>query len=356
MLQSTPWCLTDIKNANGNTAKDMTAQNVKIATLMDKANPQDLKRHLEGREFDFYDKHGNNLLHLCVLSETCVREKIEIVHRKYPALINESNNKGYFPIHSAAEQNNVQAVETLLLIDCVNKLSHKKQTPLHIASYHGCTELVKLLLFKNIFVNMQDIDGNTAAHLSARNDHIESLFHIEQHPQYIEEIKNKSGNSPYSICPSIQSLTLFCSTGSASSVTSMLQNMGKFLKKPLHATLLSIVLQSKTERIQKLEAILHYCPEAIEGYFNEDKRSILHVAASEEEVHLLGQLLNQFAGCAIIDSIDQHGHAALDYTSTWSKQNRAQLSKICPLLDEVIIHLNLSKLFLSLDVICLGHY
>ena len=68
-------------------------------------------------------------------------------------------NYGYTLLHLAAEHNAKDIVEQILeqdLIDIDNQDNHIKDTPLHVALYHSCTDIAKLLIRKGANVNLKN--------------------------------------------------------------------------------------------------------------------------------------------------------------------------------------------------------
>ena len=248
MIMAFPWCKTDITNNRNQTAMDIAPESVKIAINADKCTVHDLKGMLVCSSYAYDYAYNNTLLHICASSKHFSKDKISFLVSKHRAQMLKHNKKGYMPVHTAAAANNVEVVELLAKEGCLNALTCDTRTSLHIASLNGCdSTIVRLLMFKDITINMPDNNQDTPAHLAAQKD-LETLYLLENHPKYIHGLRNKQGNTPYDLCSSTQSLKIFCSTGSASNLSTMVGNLGKYLTIPVEKCLLAIVLDSKTEK------------------------------------------------------------------------------------------------------------
>ena len=80
------------------------------------------------------------------------------------------------PLHYACKNGHLEFCKKLLHnLKIKNPLSKTNTTPLHFAAKHGHMDVAKLLLEEscNENINVQDIDGLTALHLSVKFGHIE---------------------------------------------------------------------------------------------------------------------------------------------------------------------------------------
>lgn len=74
-------------------------------------------------------------------------------------------NSGHFPMHTAAQFNNMQAVGVLHQHGAlINEDNNSYQSPLHIAATYGSALTLKKLLSLNASTNRVDRNGNTALH------------------------------------------------------------------------------------------------------------------------------------------------------------------------------------------------
>ena len=192
-------------------------------------------------------------------------------------------------------------------------------------------------MFDDISVNQQDVNGDTAAHLAARQDHVETLYIIENHPKYVPAMRNKIGMSPYDINPTIQSLKIFCANGSASSVGAMLGYKGRYLVKPLEDHLLTIVLESKTEQCEKLKLFLRYCSgsEIAEKYVDNEGKTLYHIASIKNYSELLRMLIDYSSSGSLINRKDVNGYTPWDYASLSLNTESLLLLEAHPMLEQV---------------------
>lgn len=92
---------------------------------------------------------------------------LEIMHRLIKAgiQVNQADDKGETPLHSAAE-NDARTVVQLLLDHGaeVNAADHQGNTPLHWAAMNGHVAVVEMLLISGAAINRKDLFGWTALH------------------------------------------------------------------------------------------------------------------------------------------------------------------------------------------------
>lgn len=92
------------------------------------------------------------------------------------ANVNATNDDDETPLHLAAENDNIYAVQALLKNKniTVNIRDKVGRTPLHWATLLGHTDIVKAILTKkDAKVNVADKDGKTPLHWAIENDHID---------------------------------------------------------------------------------------------------------------------------------------------------------------------------------------
>jgi ankyrin repeat protein len=87
--------------------------------------------------------------------------------------VDEEDEQGLTPLHTAAELGSTEIAEHLL--ERGADLNHAGEprciTALHVASYHNQGDMVQLLLDKGIKVNVQDANGHTPLHIAALLNH-----------------------------------------------------------------------------------------------------------------------------------------------------------------------------------------
>lgn len=101
---------------------------------------------------------------------------VSVLALQNAAGVDEEDESGLTPLHTAAELGNTELAEHLLELGA--DLNHtgepRRITALHVASYHNQGEMVELLLAKGIQVNVQDANGHTPLHIAAllNNHHL----------------------------------------------------------------------------------------------------------------------------------------------------------------------------------------
>jgi NF-kappa-B inhibitor-like protein 1 len=78
---------------------------------------------------------------------------------------------------------------------CQTTTSDDLQTPLHLAVLHNHPLIINLLLNNGSNINAQDINGDTPAHLAARNSHFSILDKLLQDPNVDIDLTNDKGIS-----------------------------------------------------------------------------------------------------------------------------------------------------------------
>ena len=336
MIMALPWCITDKTNNRNQTAMDVAPGNVKIAFNADKCTVHDLKEILDSSSDTYNDAYNNTLLHICASSKHFSKDKVSFLVSKHRAQMFKHNKKGYMPIHTAAAENNVEVVELLAKEGCLNALTCDKRTPLHIASFYGCNStVVRQLLFKDITVNTQDINQDTPAHLAALKD-LETLYLLENHPKYIHGFRNSQGNTPYDVCSSIHNLKIFCSSGSASNLSAMVSNLGKFLTIPVEKCLFAIVLDSKTEKLNKMGILLNNFADVLGKYSDPFGNSLFHLAVFARDTPLLKMLMDKLKAYAFLNIRDNSDYTAWDYASLNADMEAIRILEAHPLFEQVI--------------------
>ena len=81
-----------------------------------------------------------------------------------------------FPLHTAARNKDIEAMKELIAggLTDINQIDKLKRTALHIASWAGCSDAVKLLLGSNASTELKAMDGFTALHFASQSNSIEA--------------------------------------------------------------------------------------------------------------------------------------------------------------------------------------
>ena len=99
-------------------------------------------------------------------------EKVKVLLKAHPDLINSKDTNGMTPLHFAAHNGNKDMVEFLLADKVkVNAKARGGITPLYYAAEGGHLDVVELLLANKADVNAKASDGRTALHWAAEDGH-----------------------------------------------------------------------------------------------------------------------------------------------------------------------------------------
>jgi hypothetical protein len=100
-------------------------------------------------------------------------DDVKTLLKDHPDLVfNKDTNRGWTPLHWAAEKGYKDLAEFLLANQAeVDATTYNGQTPLHMAANRGYHDMVELLLEHNAKINAKDNDGETPLHLAAVGGH-----------------------------------------------------------------------------------------------------------------------------------------------------------------------------------------
>lgn len=97
----------------------------------------------------------------------------ESILQAQPDLVNCRGQRGFTPLHTAADKDQTEMVELLIEHGAqINARSDAGDTPLHWAAYDARMNAATLLLEKGADVDPRDKDGNTPLHLAAARGHV----------------------------------------------------------------------------------------------------------------------------------------------------------------------------------------
>ncbi|AVP88191.1 Putative ankyrin repeat-containing protein [Candidatus Phycorickettsia trachydisci] len=185
----------------------------------------------ECKELDIKDENGQTFLHHAVLNN-CVKAVSLLSQQK--TIINAQDNNGFTPLHLAIQNDylstidllipladlrysdrdgwtalhwaawsdNIEAMQLItkaidngtIYID-IDAIDNDRNTPLHLATYNGHKEVIKLLIEKKANPNVQNSQGSTPLHLSALWGYDE-VVEILLDKEAKLEIKDNKGNTP----------------------------------------------------------------------------------------------------------------------------------------------------------------
>ena len=126
--------------------------------------------------------------------DVLLEDKIKKNSLIYAILFNDDNNP--VMLQELLKLNN-EAIETIY-DDQENNISHNLLT---LAASKNKKNIVALLLEYNCNINYQiPQTGETAMHLTVKNDNLEIAEILSKNPKYIKNIKNNAGETPKDIC------------------------------------------------------------------------------------------------------------------------------------------------------------
>ena len=143
---------------------------------------------------DVFDNEGKSSLHLA--AETGSMEVCKLLLGKN-AFVNSKTKKGLTALHFAAQKGHAELVEYLVKDYEADLESNtgERQTPLHLAAYHGQLETCKVLVNLDALVDAGDENDKRPIHLAAQNDHTEIInFFLTNRPSLVSSV-TKDGNS-----------------------------------------------------------------------------------------------------------------------------------------------------------------
>ena len=116
------------------------------------------------------DSQGNNYIHLAASSGdlNALFSFLDLANAH--KLLNETNNHGHTPLHSAAKKGHTQCIERLLHSGAMAHKCHRGTSPLMLACREAHIECAKLLYKAYRFqIDWQDEAGDTALHYAAQS-------------------------------------------------------------------------------------------------------------------------------------------------------------------------------------------
>lgn len=125
------------------------------------------------------DCSGNNYLHLAANGSNgrALNTLLEI--NECLKLLNETNNKGLTPLHSAALKGHARCVEVLLSYGAMIHKCHSGMTPFMCSCYSGHAEVTRILFTAHPFqLHWTDDKGQNALHFGAKSGSPEVLTYL----------------------------------------------------------------------------------------------------------------------------------------------------------------------------------
>ena len=153
------------------------------------------------------DKHKNTLMHIaCGFGRL---KSVQTLMKLCPRLVELADEKGHTPIDIAIKHGQIEVIKWLftktnlvqsgLEANFKSKSSSNQRSYLHFAAKHGENEILRYILSEmyksNLSVDVQDLNGNTAAHLAAKYNHLKCLQTLVEFNCDIT-IVNHNGHTP----------------------------------------------------------------------------------------------------------------------------------------------------------------
>ncbi len=154
------------------------------------------------------DKHQNTLLHIaCGFGRV---KSVQALIKICPRLVDFKDDRGHTPVDIAIKHGQIEVCKLLinrknnsLSFACRSEnssiLDPNERSCLHFAAKHGENEILRHILSEmyqlNLSVDLRDSNGNTAAHLAAKYNHLDCLQTLVEFNCDIT-IVNKNGHTP----------------------------------------------------------------------------------------------------------------------------------------------------------------
>lgn len=116
---------------------------------------------------------------------------------------NHPDRGGWTPLHNASQKGHSDVARLLLdpvqaPVAKVNAQDLNDNTPLHIASFHGKTAVVTILLGRGATLDAQDKQGGTALHDAAQSGHLE-VVRLLLNRKADSRARNRIGEMPFQV-------------------------------------------------------------------------------------------------------------------------------------------------------------
>jgi ankyrin repeat protein len=120
---------------------------------------------------------GDKLIHLATKARNL--SMIQFLLQYDPSQINYTNLIGQTPLHTAAENGELQVVECLLQHrNNLNTRSESSYSPLHYATIYGHDYVIACLVGAQADINIRDKDGRTCLHYAAYNSSLPVAWYL----------------------------------------------------------------------------------------------------------------------------------------------------------------------------------
>lgn len=211
------------------------------------------------------------------------------------ALIETKNRRGSTALHEATDKGHLECVNLLLTYGAIpNRKAKNKKRPLHLAAFFGRNTIIRLLLNSGAYPNARDAKGRTPMHIAAVHnfpDTVRLLASRGGNP-YISTHKGSRviDNPAYSICEFFKSLTnLQTHLYQAVEPCQLWRAVRCSQRRPVEVLLVHAAQPLATHHIQTGELIMHENPIYV---CDPSGNTLLHMAATGYSPALVQLLIN----------------------------------------------------------------
>nr|GAT44878.1 ankyrin 2,3/unc44 [Mycena chlorophos] len=197
-------------------------------------------------------------------------------------------------LHAACRSQNPQIVKLFLEKTSVNynTMVDQEWTALHIAAYHGNTEIVQLLLQSRADQKQRNNKGQTAVYMAASQGHIDVVKLLtEDRLREGSDLVDLDGLSP---------LHAAASAGHATIVQHLLDHIAPNLFCYFSGAQSPLNLAAQNGHEEVVQLLLKLAPEQIEQK-DKNGQAALHAAARGAQPHIIKLLLGTGANCSEAD-------------------------------------------------------
>ncbi|KAF4517989.1 hypothetical protein B566_EDAN008824 [Ephemera danica] len=229
---------------------------------------------------------------------------------KYNCSVKERDRFGKTALHMAVNGNYVDTLEKLLQKDCssINQKNAFGETAFLYACACGSTDAVELLIKYNCSMNDQDMNGNTALHVAAKENRVQIINQIllKCHPSFVNQ-KNSAGNT---------AMYFACLHGANDAVELLIKHDSSVNERDRYGDTL-LHLATEKNHVKIMENLLKHSPSLL-NLQNNNGESALHLACNKSHTDAVKFLL---ANECAVDTTDRGNKTALHHASKWGRRN-----------------------------------
>lgn len=149
-------------------------------------------------DINVIDQNGQNAAHIA--AKFGQLECLKILTANGLELL-QKDTAGMLPCHLAAAYNHPNIIDFWFEMGLsLNKRCNKGKLAIHYASEFGSFEVLKQLCEYYVDISVPDKDGNTTAHLAAKNDRLNCLKYLVKLGLPVDRVRNNLGRNIAHMC------------------------------------------------------------------------------------------------------------------------------------------------------------